>query len=236
MTVLPRVNGAILGKSYINVSDCKATVVDYDHNRALCGLSPFGIYNQLGKLGSRDFGERNLNCVRFTQLLRILCTLPLLLQASAGLTVSPDRDTYSRGRNDNGTYGGGDAGPVWSCSNNRHQGSVADPQAAHRCCRRRRHPPGCGGVDIKRRPASQIPDRKRVWPQPSHSSAPPESRRSHTSSSGGVDGPDSTPAWEAESQVIESVSGQRWPGNRSVSFLVSFMFVYLGPSPSTTWL
>ncbi len=41
---------------------------------------------------------------------------------------------------------------------------------------------------------------------------------------------------KAEGQVVQSISSQRWPGNRTVSFLVSFMFVYLRPSPSTTGL
>jgi hypothetical protein len=46
--------------------------------------------------------------------------------------------------------------------------------------------------------------------------------------------PDQTPALEAEGQVARRASGQRWLGDRSVSFLVSFMFVYLRPPPATT--
>ena len=40
----------------------------------------------------------------------------------------------------------------------------------------------------------------------------------------------------AEGQVGGPASSQRWPGDWSVSFLVSFMYVYLRPSPSTTAL
>ena len=35
-------------------------------------------------------------------------------------------------------------------------------------------------------------------------------------------------AAKAEGQVLESISGQRWPGNRSVSFLVSFSYARPG--------
>jgi len=47
---------------------------------------------------------------------------------------------------------------------------------------------------------------------------------------GGVDGLawTSEAAAKAEGQVLESISGQRWPGNRSVSFLVSFSYARPG--------
>jgi hypothetical protein len=48
-------------------------------------------------------------------------------------------------------------------------------------------------IDIKRRPASQIRAGNVCGRQPSHSSAPPGSCRSRTSSSGGVGSPDPTP-------------------------------------------
>ena len=43
-------------------------------------------------------------------------------------------------------------------------------------------------------------------------------------------------ASEAEGQACSGWPSPRVPGQRLVSFLVSFMYVYLGPSPSNTGL
>jgi hypothetical protein len=53
---------------------------------------------------------------------------------------------------------------------------------------------------------------------------------------GGVSSPDLTPASEAEGQVVRTRLSPQVTGRRLVSFLVSYMFVYLGPSSSTTGL
>jgi hypothetical protein len=91
-------------------------------------------------------------------------------------------------------------------------------------------------VDIKRRSASQIRVGNGCGPQPSHSSAPRESYRSHTSSSGDVGSPDPTPRHGSGRSGRWTASSQLRPGDWSVSFLVSFMYVYLRASPSTTAL
>ncbi len=68
-------------------------------------------------------------------------------------------------------------------------------------------------------------------------SAPPESCRSHTSSLGGVGSPDSTPRLiSGRGQVVRTRLSSQVTDGWLVSFLVSFMFVYLRPSPSTTAL
>ena len=85
-------------------------------------------------------------------------------------------------------------------------------------------------MDIKRRPASQMRGRKRVWAAASHSSAAQESCRSRTSSSGGVGTLIRLPPQKRRVRLARADPSHGYRGQR----LVSFMYVYLGPSPSNT--
>ncbi len=51
-----------------------------------------------------------------------------------------------------------------------------------------------------------------------------------------IGSPDRLPAWEAEGQVVWTCHSPQVRGGRLASFLVSFMFAYLRPSPPTTGL